>query len=220
MRKLLISTSVAFSMMPTVFSANAAETATLGVKGTIAISTCDVSLSDTTIDLGRVSKADLSKDFNAFSPSGVTIGLNCDAASNVALLVTDNRSSSAITNADLPSDSISGVKDSEIFGLGKDSASKNIGLIAFAPDKISVDSANGYLMQSTDKSTWSLSGRNMLQNNTYISLAATSSATAPSSFTTASITLIPIVGLFGASRYPSGEETVLDGSVTFTVNYL
>lgn len=219
MRKLLISTSVALAMMPAVFSANAAQTATLGVKGTIAISTCDVSLSDATIDLGRVSKADLSKDFNAFSPSGVTLGLNCDAASNVALLVTDNRSSSVITNADLPSDSVSGVKDSEIFGLGKDSASKNIGLLAFAPDKISIDSANGYLMQSTDKSTWAPK-EHLLENNTYISFAATNSATSPSSFTTASISLIPVVGLFGADRYPSGEETAIDGSVTFTVNYL
>ncbi|GAB2953153.1 hypothetical protein [Hafnia psychrotolerans] len=33
MRKLLISTFVALAMMPAVFSVNAAETATLGVKG-------------------------------------------------------------------------------------------------------------------------------------------------------------------------------------------
>jgi hypothetical protein len=110
--------------------------------------------------------------------------------------------------------------DSNLFGLGKDSASNNIGALAFAPDKISADSATGYLIQSNDKSTWSLTGNKMLQKNSYISVAATSSATAPSSFTTASITLVPMLGLFGASRYPSGEETVLDGSVTFTVNYL
>ncbi len=85
MRKLLISTSVVLAMMPAVFSANAAETATLGVKGTIAISACDVSLSDATIDFGRISKADLPNSINGIMGSPVTLGLNCYAASNVAL---------------------------------------------------------------------------------------------------------------------------------------
>ncbi|WP_229746509.1 DUF1120 domain-containing protein [Hafnia psychrotolerans] len=167
-----------------------------------------------------MSKADLPNSINGIMGSSVTLGLNCDAASNVALQVTDNRASSAITNADFPANSPSNMADSELFGLGKDSASNNIGALGFMLTDVKLDSASAYIMQSTDKSTWTTLESGILQNNGYISVAATSSATSPSSFTTASVTLTPGITLFEASRYPSGEETTLDGSVTFTVNYL
>ncbi|WP_404994473.1 DUF1120 domain-containing protein [Cupriavidus pauculus] len=81
----------------------AAESADLSVKGVIRPSACSIALSNNgTVDYGTISAKSLSAtDVTKLPDREVTMTINCDAATKVGFLVTDNRAGteSYIVNA-------------------------------------------------------------------------------------------------------------------------
>lgn len=229
MRKLLLSTTVAAVMASVSFAGQAAESASLSVSGTIAPSSCDVSLSSATIDLGSINAGTLTADLNVKPVSDVTVNVDCGAPAGVAVQTTDNRAASAMTLADISEQmktDLNGFTDAHLFGLGTDSEQGKIGTLVMAVSAATADgSANANLLTSSDKAAWtattlSASSVQPVEKNSYFTLANDANSTAPAAMTKSTYTLMSQLMLKKANLYPAGEEVKLDGNVTFSVVYL
>lgn len=229
MRKLLLSTAVVAAMASVSFAGQAAESATLAVTGTITPGTCGVTLSSATIDLGNIAASTLTKDVNPLTGSDVTLNVDCDATAATAVQLTDNRAASAMTLTDISEEmntNVTTAADTNIFGLGTDSAQSKVGALFLAISAATADgTANTNLLSSTDKAAWtastiSASKPEPLKKNGYFALAANADATAPAALSKSTYTIASQLMLKKANKYPTGEEVKLDGNVTFSVVYL
>lgn len=229
MRKLLLSTVIASTLASVSFTGQAAESATLTVTGTITPATCDVSLSSPSISFGNIAASTLTDDVNPKAGGNVTLNVDCDAAAATAIQTTDNRASSAMTGTELNDTmkvTITDLADSNIFGLGTDSAQSKIGVLLLGINAATSDGqANSNLVVSSDKSAWSsqaiVEGSNqILEKNGYFGLASAADATSPAAYTKSTYTISSQMLLKKASLYPSGEAVNLDGNITFSVVYL
>lgn len=226
MRKLIISSAVVMAMGSV--AAQAAQTATLSVIGSIEPAACDVTLSTASVNFGTIAASELTTDVTEKIADPVTVNLACDAATAVAVQTTDNRSASAMTTAEITSDmnfDASGISDSIIFGLGTDTASNKIGVLVLGVAAATLDGVTSTnLLTSSDKATWTASslsgGIYSIVKNGYIALADSAESTSPVTLTNATYSLTPAIMLKKAGKYPSGETVTFDGNVTFSVVYL
>lgn len=228
MRKLLLSTAVVAAMASVSFAAQAAESATLAITGTITPATCDVSLSSATIEFGNIPASTLTADYNIKAGNDVTLNVDCDAAASTAIQTTDNRTASTMTLAEI-TDQLkftSTFLSTNLFGLGTDSAQGKVGLMALGITAATADgAANTHLLTSTDKAAWTattLSATNVqpLEKDGYFALASDANTTAPAALTKSTYTLSPQIVLKKGTLYPTGEAVPIDGNVTFSVVYL
>lgn len=229
MRKILLSSAIVMAMGTASFAGQAAESASLAVTGTITPASCDVSLSTASVNFGTVPASALADTMNYIAASPVQLSVACDAATAVAVQTTDNRSSSAMTLAEMSESlkvDIPGMVDTNIFGLGLDTASSKVGaLLVSITDATLNGTSNLNLLSSADKSAWvthtlSSSSAYSLAKDGYFALGEDSSATSPASVTNATYTLNSSAILKKADQYPSGEQVNIDGNVTFSVVYL
>lgn len=228
MRKLL--NTAIFTTLATVnFSGQAAESATLAVTGTITPSTCNVSASAASIDLGVIAPSTLINNTNIIMGNDVTLNVSCTAPTVTAVQLTDNRTSSAMTVAEATEAmrlTNTGYNDDNFFGLGTDSAAAKIGTLALAVNAATADGkANSGIITSTDKENWngaalSESSPQGLTKNNYISQSATFGLNIPSAMTESTYNIVSQIMLKKSSMYPAGEDVNIDGNVTFSVVYL
>lgn len=229
MRKILLPSAVAMAMSCASFAVQAAESATLSLTGAILPATCDVTLSSTSVDFGNIAASTLTASFNPVSVPPVSLSIACDAAAAIAVQTTDNRSSSAMTAAEINSEmntNLVDIKDTQIFGLGLDSASKKIGALSINVTNATLNgSATNNLLSSMDKATWqayTLSAKlpYALEKNGYVALAKDASASSPDALTNATYILNSGIMLKKGDKYPAGEKVKVDGNITFSVVYL
>lgn len=97
--------------------ASAGTSVDLFVKGRILPASCDINVSNNTVDLGDMLAGDLSQDsVNEFAERQATdFTINCNAPTLVAMRSIDNRAGTALNS------------DHETFGMGLDSAGNKIG---------------------------------------------------------------------------------------------
>lgn len=229
MRKLILNSAIAMAMGSVSFAGLAAESASLSVVGDINPATCDVSLSNASIDLGTISMTNLTADMNPKVGTDITVNVACDAPAAVAIQTTDNRSSSAMTMAEVESEmntTISGMTDINLFGLGNDTDSNKVGALMLVVSGATVDgSSNTNVLGSTDRATWTAKSVSpstglTLSKDGYFASAIDADSTSPMAVTNATYTISSGIFLRKADMYPSGENVALDGNVTFSVVYL
>lgn len=229
MRKLILSSAIVMAMGTASVAGHAAESAALSVTGTIDPATCDVTLSAASIDMGTISMANLTDTSNSKEGSDITVNVGCDAPAAIAVQATDNRTSSAMTTAEVLDDlgqTFPGLTDANFFGLGTDTAGNKTGVLMLAITDATLDgTANVNMLSSTDKVTWtakavsSTTGLNVVKDG-YFASAADADATSPAAVTNATYTVSSGVFLKNSSMYPTGENVELDGNVTFSIVYL
>ena len=97
--------------------ASAGSSVDLFVKGRILPASCDINVSNDTVDLGDMLASELSQDsVNTLGVDGkLDFVINCNAPTLVAMRSIDNRAGTALTD------------DHESFGMGLDSAGNRIG---------------------------------------------------------------------------------------------
>lgn len=228
MRKLFLISAAAMTLGSTSFAGQAAETASLTVSGSVAPSTCDISLATSSVEFGTVTSGNLMRDLNQLSGNDIKVNVGCDAPAAVVVQATDNRASSAMTAAEVQSEMKATIpfSDANFFGLGTDSENGKVGALVLAVTASTLDgSPNSHLLSSTDKVTWTAKNVSadaglMLQKNGYFTVASDNGATAPAPVTNASYTISTGVFLKKMNKYPTGESVNLDGNVTFSVVYL
>ncbi|HAT24746.1 MAG: DUF1120 domain-containing protein [Pantoea sp.] len=229
MREILLSSAVAMAMSCASFSIQAAESATLSLTGAILPATCDVTLSSTSVDFGNIAASTLIASPNYVATPPVDLSIACDAAAAIGVQTTDNRSSSAMTVAEINSEmgtNFSDFIDTQVFGLGLDRDSKKIGALSMVVTSATLNgSATNNLLSSIDKATWeahtfSATSPYMLNKNGYVALAKDAGASSPDALTTATYTLGGGVMLKKGNKYPTGEKINIDGNITFSIVYL
>ena len=208
--KKLLCTSVAGLLIGTALPAFAASTTDLTVKGLIVPSACAPSLSaGGTVDVGRISISDLNQDTRTqLTPTALQLSINCEAPTLFAMNVTDNRADSAASMAE--------------FGVGKTTADERIGGFYLLLDKGIADEADVQQIASINNgSSWfrhwedDAWASNLLVSIKQIGAASTP---IPAKDTQMELTVNPFI--HPAKNLTISEDTVIDGSVTVTVQYL
>lgn len=229
MRKIILNSAIAMAMGTLSIAGHAAESASMSVVGEINPASCDVSLSAASIDLGSIMAATLTETANVKNGEDITVNLSCDAPAAVALQSTDNRASSAMTTAEVTdqmSTTIVGATDTNLFGLGVDSASEKVGVLMLGITGSTLEgAANPNLLSSNDMSAWTANAVSptsgmLLEKDGYFASASTAADTVPVAVTNATYTLSSAIYLKNSAEYPTGETVNLDGNVTFSVVYL
>lgn len=228
-RKVILNTAATIVMGTVSVTGYAAGTASLSVTGSIIPSTCDLALSTTSIDFGSLSISSLTSNINGYYANDIMVDVACDAATAVAVQTTDNRIASAMTTAEMASETgtgMSGFIDAQLFGLGTDSTNAKIGGLVLGISAATLNgSPNNYLLTSTDKATWtaqtvSTAAPLSISKGGYFTLGATAGTTSPTTITNSTYTIISGLLLKKADKYPSGEIVNIDGNITFSVVYL
>jgi len=200
----------------------AAESADLSVKGVIRPSACSVALSNNgTVDYGTISAKSLSATAVTKLPDrDVTMTINCDAATKVGFLVTDNRAGTAsfIVN-DVDPDAYVAPP----LGLGAVDG-KNLGgygIKAFVADATADGAPVGGLVTESQGNTEPLSEYGNYVVTTWpVSWSDTDGGT-PHAYKTISQVLRIVGALNSTANLPSLTSNVeLDGSATISVVYL
>ncbi|HEL7748607.1 DUF1120 domain-containing protein [Stenotrophomonas maltophilia] len=208
---------------------SAAETADITVSGTLSPSACDLALTRTNFEIGRVSFDDL----NETEPTALTggsrgaaISVNCTADTKFALQVIDNKSGTA--NADVVSALGSEAAADRLFGLGTDSSGNNIGGYLVRFNQTATGDAGGDTavaaqnVNTSDGSTWSRFGsRAIVPSIGRAGWAVTSgSSVEPDAFTSidGSLSIQPAVAAL--EDLDGGSAIDLDGNATVVLHYL
>ena len=229
MRKILLSSAIVMAMGSASVVAHAAESATLSLTGSITPGACDVSLSSASVDFGKIPASTLTDTMNQIRATPVTVSVDCDAPTAVAVQTVDNRASSAMTMAEIESSmgvTFATLTDANVLGLGNDSAGSKVGAMMLAISDATLNgAADSNLLVSSDKSAWTMktissTASYPLAKDGYFALGQTASSTTPAAVTKASYTLQNNLFLKRADKYPSGEQVNIDGNVTFSVVYL
>lgn len=201
----------------------AAENTDLTVKGTIRPAACNITTSDSEINLGSISAQRLSGTAATTLPShNFSITLTCDAAAKVALKTFDGRSGTIQGDA---RQVLGASGDYDAYGLG---AVDGLNIGAYTVRRTGRPTADGgnvsSLVSRNHGSTWAAQEdngflRSWPTNSSMFSWAT--SGTTPGSFTTIAeeFTLTPAIG--PTSKLPNLNNNVaLDGLATFEVRYL
>jgi hypothetical protein len=205
-------------------SANAAESADMAVKGTIRPAACNLALSnDGVIDFHTISGTSLAQSApTALAQKEVTLTVDCDAETYVAVTLADNRAGTAAPNVLTPA---LGIDDRHAFGLGKVDG-KAVGAYAF--QTFGDDSFVSNLGQSARLSrsdnggaTWgAVAYDNYLMGNVLYTWAETAGG-APIAVKTVTQSIDVFTALASKDALPDLTNTVsLDGSATVSLVYL
>ncbi|MEE4407040.1 DUF1120 domain-containing protein [Enterobacter mori] len=215
-------------------SAMAAGTADMSVGGTVITGSCTPTLSASTVDYGTIDVSRLtSTDENAGNRLGfrdITLNVTCDSPMKVAWGATDNRAGTA---AYLNSDVEIGTEyaPAYYFGLGDTPEGKHIGSYSITvtePGSTVDGGPANILTQINTSTTWAdLNNQNGTTGNVYkagtlswILTVSSPGTLEPMAATTVSYALSISAQVDMMSNLNLTDDTVLDGSATFTLVYL
>jgi type 1 fimbria pilin len=207
--KKLLCTSIAGLLIGNALPAFAASTTDLTVQGLIVPSACAPSLSKNgTIDLGRISAKDLNQDTRTnLTRQNLQLEVHCEAPTLFAMLATDNRADSGTLGE---------------YGVGVTNAGERIGGFHMLLDKASADEAPVQPIASLNNgTTWfTFWEDDAWSKNLIVSIGAVGAARVPvpRQNTQMELTVAPFI--LATKNLTLTEDTVLDGSVTVTVQYL
>ncbi len=207
------------------FGARAADTAELKVKGVIKPAACTASLAGAGIvDYGNIPASQLNAtNPTVLSEKTLSFSLNCDAATQIAIRLTDNRSSSVVTG--IVKNISSRLTDTGAFGLGKFDG-KNLGIYSVKLDNVRGDSKRASLIFYKQKNTdnWSVASNGAaVGSGSYFAGDMKSwgwLSNTPAAYKTITGDLSVQAVLDKSSNLPTGNNIPLDGSATLEVVYL
>ncbi|MEE4407046.1 DUF1120 domain-containing protein [Enterobacter mori] len=214
-------------------SAMAAGTADMSVGGTVITGSCTPTLSASTVDYGTIDVSRLTstdeKAGNRLGFRDITLNVTCDSPMKVAWGATDNRAgTAAYLNSDNEMDTYYGRE--YFFGLGDTPEGKHIGSysITITEPGSTVDGEPAHLLQRHNPSaSWT-----DLAYSTFANVYAREGApdkqftagspgtSEPMAATTFSYGLSISLQVDLMSNLNLTDDTVLDGSATFTLVYL
>ena len=200
-----------------------AQSVDLKVTGTITPAACLPTIAGGgTVDFGKINASDL----NQTSPTSFSehrgFQIACDAATKVAIKITDNRSDSRVVGIVPGAPAVPEVH----FGLGK-AGTTNIGsyVIGLPMLENTADGNPADILKSEDGgSTWTAYGisGNILAKNSTVGLYSWASrgGVQPIALENLSTTLVVLAAVDRGSNLPLGDEITLDGSATIELVYL
>lgn len=207
--KKLLCTSAAGLLIGNALPAFAASTTDLTVKGLIVPSACAPSLSvNGNIDLGRISVKDLNQDTRTNLPrQALQLEVNCEAPTLFAMQTTDNRADSGSLGE---------------YGVGKTNAGERIGGFYMLLDKATADGARVQPIASLNNGTswFTFFEDEAWSKNIIVSIQEPGAARVPVPRQNTQMELGVAPFVLATNGLTITEDTVLDGSVTVTVQYL
>ncbi len=207
--KKLLCTSVAGLLIGTALPAFAASTTDLTVKGLIVPSACTPSLSaNGTVDVGRISIKDLNQDTRTqLTPTTLQLSIDCEAPTLFAMKTTDNRPESGTIGE---------------YGIGKTNVGERIGGYYMTLDKGFADEAAVQPIASVNNgTTWfTMWDDDAWSTNIIVSIQEPGAARVPVPRQNTQMELNVKPFVLAAKNLTISEDTVIDGSVTVTVQYL
>ena len=217
LRRCLLPNLLALCAAPTAWA-----DAELSVARLIKPSSCTPYFSrNGTLDLGPIEHEQLAPG-NGMRGNNLQIvfSITCQAASQVALRVTDNRPDSMLQGDFAP------YHTHHLFGLGMaDQARIGHFSMMFAADMMNIDGKPAKTLHTKANATDSASGWSRSENPDWISQQrlltwTTMDSFSPAFFSTFSGTILFHVGFNRPEDLPIGREIKLDGSATFELHYL
>lgn len=207
--KKLLCTLAAGWLIGSALPALAASTTDLTVKGLIVPSACAPSLSaNGVVDVGRFSVHDLNQDtWTRLTPVTLQLNINCEAPTLFAMTATDNRTDSAVSNAE--------------FGIGNTLAGERIGGYYMELNKAIADENNVQPIASWDGTTWFPQMNDYAwASNLLVSIQDPAGPLVPVAAQNTQIEL-EVNPYIRARRYLTiTQDTPIDGSATIEVRYL
>ena len=192
------------------------RTGELTLRASFAPAACNVELSNGgLVDFGRLSINELSPDKNTrLPPKDLNLRVSCDAPTQFALVMHDNRPGTATDN--------SGIH----YGLGLDQRSNKIGLYSMTVDPANA-SADGFArLYRTDSTTrgvaWSTSSSTPLpiSQNSYLSFTDSATSTAgPASIQNLTTTVTVDAVIAPTASLDLSTAVQLNGSATIEMIY-
>ena len=186
------------------------------LRASFAPAACNVELSNGgLVDFGRLSKNDLNPDRNTRLPSkGLTLRVGCDAPTQFALVMHDNRSGTASVNSEI------------YYGLGLDNRSNKIGLYSLNVDPANVSADSFARVYRTDSTTqgvaWSTSSSNPIPiaQKSYLGFTDSAASTAgPASIQNLTTTVTVDAVIAPTASLDLSTAVHLDGSATIEMLY-
>ncbi|MHA0273258.1 DUF1120 domain-containing protein [Enterobacter ludwigii] len=220
--------SLACLLPLTTFSAVAANSVDLTVKGTLVTGVCTPNLSNNgVVDFGTMSLADLSKtETNQLGSKEITLTITCDSAMPVSWTAVDNRHDSmagvTIENVGVQGSNVSAPIES--FGLGKTAGGVNIGSYAIATryDNVTADGGPADVIYRYESvPDWSRVSTGVQRSNGEgLYTSATPGSLNPVAAQTYVYPLQIAAAIQGTDVLNITDDTSLDGSATISVVYL
>lgn len=193
-----------------------AQSIDVRVIGTITPAACTPTIAGGgVVDFGVIPAASLNvTSFTELPKKSVPFSITCDAPTQVAVAVVDNRADSIVTG-------ILAADDANNFGLGKAGEAKIGGYVLdMEQGTFTADGSAAFTTASTDNgATWLNSGKGRLQKNQLRSWSLKSGGT-PVAFTTLAGTLAITAAINKAEGLPLKDEIQLDGLATLEMVYL
>jgi hypothetical protein len=226
MRKKFSFVAIPLAAMLLSSAAHAAVTTELRVIGRIVPAACTMDLTRADVNYGTIALDSLNAATStAITPSmsGVdpetTLNIVCDAPAQIAMNITDNRSST-VDNSVI-GDLISATA-ADTFGMGADSAGTNIGAFTITGNGTTVDGAAGKAIESTDGSNWTSPALARVQNTTgwLMSWTPAASADVPEPVQNVAQVLKLNAAVVSSDNLETSVPVNLDGSVTMELVYL
>jgi len=186
------------------------------LRASFAPAACNVELSNGgLVDFGRLSKNDLNPDRNTRLPSkGLTLRVGCDAPTQFALVMHDNRSGTASVNSEI------------YYGLGLDNRSNKIGLYSLNVDPANASADSFARVYRTDSTTqgvaWSTSSSNPIPiaQKSYLGFTDSAASTAgPASIQNLTTTVTVDAVIAPTASLDLSTAVHLDGSATIEMLY-
>lgn len=186
------------------------------LRASFAPTACNVELSNGgLVDFGRLSKNDLNPDRNTrLPPKDLTLRVGCDAPTQFALVMHDNRSGTATVNSEI------------YYGLGLDNRSNKIGLYSLNVDPANASADSFARVYRTDSTTqgvaWSTSGSNPIPiaQKSYLGFTDSAASTAgPASIQNLTTTVTVDAVIAPTTSLDLSTAVHLDGSATIEMLY-
>jgi len=219
-------------------SVHAATDTTLTVEGKFVPAACSPVLGDSgKVDFGSMSTAMLNKATDStglvqLERKKINLTITCDAATSVAILAQDNRTSSKVAvGADAYIEDYAGLganmmTTGAVFGLGTTTDGKSIGsytITAIAAELLVDGNPAAIILKDLDQGTggWtSTSGGLFYPDQTrYISVAEKATKV-PKYFTEMTVPLYIAAAVQTKDKLGAGTEVTLDGNATISLVYL
>lgn len=186
------------------------------LRASFAPAACNVELSNGgLVDFGRLSKNDLNPDRNTrLPPKDLTLRVGCDAPTQFALVMHDNRSGTATVNSEI------------YYGLGLDNRSNKIGLYSLNVDPANASADSFARVYRTDSTTqgvaWSTSSSNPIPiaRKSYLGFTDSAASTAGAASIQNLTTTVTVDAVIAPTASLDLSTAVhLDGSATIEMLY-
>lgn len=188
----------------------------VSLRASFAPAACNVELSNGgQVDFGRLSKNDLNPDKGTrLPPKDLTLRVGCDAPTQFALVMHDNRSGTATVNSEI------------YYGLGLDNRSNKIGLYSLNVDPANASADSFARLYRTDSTTqgvaWSTSSSNPIPiaQKSYLGFTDSAASTAgPASIQNLTTTVTVDAVIAPTANLDLSSAVHLDGSATIEMLY-